>query len=118
MAAEKTKKNKFDSRQLNFISNWGYWFEVDGKRMIDGEWAIRISWPDGIKGRGSLLYARGKATYPDHGHNFEGVCDSLRIQIAHHQELLEFNWKPGESETSFTWEMTDEQVQTLAKNVR
>lgn len=117
MPSPAPKKTKFDSTQLNFVSNWGHWFEIDGHRMINGEWKVRITWPDGKGGRGMLLYARGTASYPDHGHNFDGLCDSLRIQVEHHGEYLEFNWKP-ESETSFTWEMEDAQVQALTKAPR
>lgn len=48
-------------------SNWGYWDELDGEPLVDGE-RLAVRWPDGTLTAETCRVEKGVIHYSDHGH--------------------------------------------------
>lgn len=61
-------------------SNWGYWDELDGKALVDGE-RIVVQWPDGSLTAEECRVEKGVHYYRDHGHDGTGPDDKAFLVV-------------------------------------
>jgi len=70
-------------------SNWGYWDQLDGKSIVDGE-LLLVTWPDG--GPKQIIRAfvvdRGVMIY-DHGNSYMGNDVRATARIEYRGVLVE-----------------------------
>jgi hypothetical protein len=61
--------------RLSVLSNWGYWDQLDGVTLEDGE-ALEVRWPDGTITRELVVIKSTVFQTYDHGHR----CDCSRVE--------------------------------------
>jgi hypothetical protein len=92
------------STELVPVSNWGYWFELDGKR-VPGEWAVTV-YPDGLDGPGRPGRVQIRTTYSG-GHEATS-SDSIFLAWSPTPDSVVFlAWSrldPGPHRPLFAWE--------------
>jgi hypothetical protein len=64
-------------------SNWGYWDQLDGKEMVEGE-MLKVTWPDGTVEVLRVRVERGTLIYEDHGHEGRGKDNKAFTTVNHH----------------------------------
>ena len=62
------------------VSNWGDWYEFNGKEVKDGQ-KFHVQWPDGSSSLEALVYQQGQMPYSDHGHSHVGPNHKALFRI-------------------------------------
>jgi hypothetical protein len=93
---------RWTDRDIRHVSNWGDWFEVDGKRL-EGVAVVDVLWADGSTSKAELRVIHGSQQVSDHGHPCSYVLDSLALVVRQHGVEMTTPWMPGCGIT-FSWD--------------
>ncbi len=87
---------KFSSDQIVRVSNWGYWYVVNGQHMV-GDYPVDATWPDGTVEQALLRIVPGDMRYNDMGHECTGPNDAAMLVTVRHGQEFHMEWRPGAS---------------------
>lgn len=64
-------------------SNWGYWEQLDGKTLQNGE-RLRVMWPDGVQEELTVIVVDHGVPIDHHGHSYTGKDVRAYAILYHH----------------------------------